>query len=193
MAATEYLLDTCAYFRLSQTLVPILGLDLGRPPIKLKLIPDFHKEFEKNPRLTNKFFWASIEPHTSDQKKGQLRLNQARKKQIDNTYQFMASEARDKKLQTSYIDMRSAAIGLEYDIPIVTDDKDLRKLIEEFAENRFKWVSTIEILHLLMTNGHLDIGRVEAVVTYWMMNNDVPSGTWHLDYKAFFNREIPEV
>jgi hypothetical protein len=59
MSIKRILLDSNAYLRLANSFHPLLHEPFGKDQYALYLIPEFQKEFDKNPRLANKFGWVN--------------------------------------------------------------------------------------------------------------------------------------
>ena len=59
MSIKRILLDSNVYLRLANSFHPLLNEPFGKGPYALYLIPEFQKEFDKSPRLTNKFGWVN--------------------------------------------------------------------------------------------------------------------------------------
>jgi len=59
MPTKNILLDSNAYLRLANSFHPLLHEPFGKDRYALYLILEFQKEFDKNPRLANKFGWVT--------------------------------------------------------------------------------------------------------------------------------------
>ena len=59
MSIKRILLDSNAYLRLANSFHPLLNEPFGKDRYALYLIPEFQKEFDKSPRLANKFGWVN--------------------------------------------------------------------------------------------------------------------------------------
>jgi hypothetical protein len=66
MAKTRILLDSNAYLRLANSFHPLLHESFGKENYTLHLIPEFQKEFDKSPRLKNKFGWVNQPEYIKD-------------------------------------------------------------------------------------------------------------------------------
>ena len=67
MAESRILLDTNAYFRLAQSIHPLLKAAFGDQNYTLYVLKELQVEYEKNPRLTNRFAWVNdAESQVSD-------------------------------------------------------------------------------------------------------------------------------
>jgi|LULF01.1.fsa_nt_gb hypothetical protein len=191
--ADNYLLDTCSYLRLAQSLVPLFTNTFGNPEVQLNLIPDFEEEFDKSLRLATKFYWIKTEPHPSDRDSCPLKIFKGQKQRIKDNFKAVQFEARSKKLTTSYVDMMSLAIAMEFKYPLVTDDKDLRLLCEEFKDDIGEWIGSLDMLKLLLDRGAIDFKKVQVVVSYWIAMSDTPYKGWDSEYKSLFGEDPPKV
>lgn len=68
MDKKRILLDSNAYLRLANSFHPLLGEGFGKENYTLHLIPEFQKEFDKNPRLKNKFGWVNQPEYVENRK-----------------------------------------------------------------------------------------------------------------------------
>lgn len=55
MAQTKILIDSNAYFRLAQSIHPLLQVEFGPETYCLYVIKDLQAEYDRNPRLRNAF------------------------------------------------------------------------------------------------------------------------------------------
>ena len=85
MAKTRILLDSNAYLRLANSFHPLLNESFGKDKYTLHLIPEFQKEFDKNPRLENKFGWVN-QPEYVENRRYRIRVSKSQKEQIKQTY-----------------------------------------------------------------------------------------------------------
>ena len=87
MPEKRILLDSNANLRLANSFHPLLHEPFGKESYVLYLIPEFQKEFDKNPRLSNKFGWVN-QPEYLENRKQHLRINRSQKKQISIIYSY---------------------------------------------------------------------------------------------------------
>ena len=88
MSKYRILLDSNAYLRLANSFHPLLYKSFGNENYTLYLIPEFQKEFNKNPRLKNKFGWVN-QPEYIENRKHQLRTIAKEKNDIKITYSYL--------------------------------------------------------------------------------------------------------
>jgi len=56
MPECNIIVDSCSYFRLAQSIQPLLKKQFGKEKRCLGVIKELDKEYERNPTLKNKFF-----------------------------------------------------------------------------------------------------------------------------------------
>lgn len=56
MPTCNIIVDSCSYFRLAQSIRPLLKTPFGKEKHRLGVIEELDKEYEKNPTLKHKFF-----------------------------------------------------------------------------------------------------------------------------------------
>ena len=81
MRLKRILLDSNAYLRLANSFHPLLNEPFGKDKYALYLIPEFQKEFDRNPRLSNKFGWVN-QPEYVENRKLRIRVTKTQKEQI---------------------------------------------------------------------------------------------------------------
>ena len=59
MPTPNVILDSCSYFRLAQSIRPLLKKEFGKEKYCLGVIKELDEEYEKNPALKHKFFWVN--------------------------------------------------------------------------------------------------------------------------------------
>ena len=59
MPSPNVILDSCSYFRLAQSIRPLLKNEFGKEKYCLGVIKELEEEYEKNPTLKHKFFWVN--------------------------------------------------------------------------------------------------------------------------------------
>lgn len=108
MPIKRILLDSNAYLRLADSFHPLLYEPFGKEQYVLFLIPEFQKEFDKNPRLSNKFGWVNQLEYIEN-RKHRIRITRAQKKQVDITYSYLWQHNISEGLGASRIDVRALA------------------------------------------------------------------------------------
>ncbi|MBW2576272.1 MAG: DNA-binding protein [Deltaproteobacteria bacterium] len=108
MSKYRILLDSNAYLRLANSFHPLLYKSFGNENYTLYLIPEFQKEFNKNPRLKNKFGWVN-QAEYKENRKHQLRTLAKEKNDIKITYSYLWAQNISEGLGASRVDVRALA------------------------------------------------------------------------------------
>ncbi len=132
MSIKRILLDSNAYLRLANSFHPLLHEPFGKNQYALYLIPEFQKEFDKNPRLANKFGWVN-QPEYIENRKHRISVSRIGKEQVNLIYSYLWPNNISEGLGASRIDVRALAYGDALGIPVVTDDFQMSELGVTFA------------------------------------------------------------
>jgi len=108
MSKFRILLDSNAYLRLGDSFHPLLGDSFGIRSYTLYLIPEFQKEFDKSPRLKNKFGWVD-QPEYVENRKKRIRILSHQKKEVRLTYSYLWAQNISEQLGASRIDVNALA------------------------------------------------------------------------------------
>lgn len=171
MSKFKILLDSNAYLRLGDSFHPLLGDSFGTQNYTLYLIPEFQKEFDKNPRLQNKFGWVDQPEYIKNRKKRIRVLNQ-QKKDIRLTYSYLWSQNISEQLGASRVDVNALAYGSVLDSPVVTDDFDMTELADQFGIEVWDLLNLLDIMY---KNKRANKKQIEALIGFLEYNNDLPN------------------
>lgn len=187
MPQTKILLDSNAYFRLAQSIHPLLQTEFGTEKYCLYGIKELQKEYDKSSRLKNAFPWVNDAEY---RKNRACKLNISRKNQreIEQVFDFIKNHARDSHPETSRVDIAALAHAYVLDIQIVTDDSAMLALAEDF---NIKSLKTLELLKLMLDCRHIDMAVVRQIASYWIYENDRPK-SFSMDYKKLFKEPPPK-
>jgi len=105
MAKFRILLDSNAYLRLANSFHPLLHESFGKQSYVLYVIPEFQKEFDKSPRLKNKFGWVN-QPEYVENRKRRIRITRSEKEQVRLTYSYIWEHNISQRLGASRVDVR---------------------------------------------------------------------------------------
>jgi len=94
VAQSKILVDTNAYFRLAQSIRPLLRTEFGEPQYCLYVIKELQDEYNKSARLRNKFPWVN-DPEYSDNRSHRLQLSRQERKEIEQAFDFMFDHKRE--------------------------------------------------------------------------------------------------
>ena len=182
----NWLVDSCSYFRLAQSLHPLLKTVFCEGRHSLGVIKELQDEYKKNSSLKNKFAWIE-QPRYADNRQKCFVISAGHKTEISNAVLFMRETARDMELGASRVDIICLAHAYVLNIPIVTDDSDLADLSKEYDVTVY---NSLELLKVMFDCGHISIDQVRAIASYWVYFKDTPK-SYHKDFKKLFGEPIP--
>jgi hypothetical protein len=136
MAKFRILLDSNAYLRLANSFHPLLHESFGQQSYVLYVIPEFQKEFDKSPRLKNKFGWVN-QPEYVENRKRRIRITRSEKEQVRLTYSYIWEHNISQRLGASRVDVRALAYGAVLGVSVITDDSDMNELGKVFGIREF--------------------------------------------------------
>lgn len=87
----------------------------------------------------------------------------------------------------SRIDALYIAYALELDVPVVTDDQDMTELAKVFDA---QVMPTLELLKIMLENGHTDMKAIDGLIDYWKYFSDMPAN-FKADYQRLFGKQYP--
>lgn len=187
MSQTKILIDSNVYFRLAQSIHPLLQIEFGAERYCLYVIKELQAEYDKSPRLRSTFYWVN-EPEYKKNRACELNLSRKDKQAITQVSNFIKDYAKDSYLGLSRVDIAALAHAYVLDIPIVTDDSDMLALAGDF---NIKTLKTLELLKLMLDCRHIDITVVRQIASYWHYAEDTPK-SFALDYKKLFKEPPPK-
>ncbi|MDH4266077.1 MAG: DNA-binding protein [Deltaproteobacteria bacterium] len=183
---SEILVDSNAYFRLAQSIHPLLKCEFGKARYCLYVIKELQEEYDRSPRLRNSFHWVN-DPEYKENRAGQLIISKKQAKNIEHTYQFVLGFVRSASPGVSRMDVRGLTCANVLNIPIVTDDGDMLVVAKVFS---IRTLTTLELLKLMLDCKHIDISKVREIASYWEYLNDKPR-LFAQQYKRLFNEAPP--
>ena len=180
------LIDSCSYFRLANSLHPLLKTPFCEDGHSLGVIKELQEEYKKNSSLKHKFFWVDQAEYAENRKRC-FTLSSDQKTDINNAFYFLRETVRDLQLGASRIDIICLAHAYVLEIPIVTDDSGLLALAREYDVTAYK---TLELLNIMYECDHITIEQVRAIASDWQYLKDKPK-SYKKDYKRLFGEPIP--
>lgn len=186
MPSCNIIVDSCSYFRLAQSIRPLLKISFGREKHCLGVIEELDKEYEKNPTLKNKFFWVS-QREFSENRKDCFSPTKIQRSEINHAFFFIREFARGNQFGVSEVDIIGLAYAYVLKIPVVTDDSDMLEVAREFE---IKTYNTLELMKLMVNSGLMKMKQIRAIVAYWVYQNDTPK-SFRKDFKRIFSEEPP--
>lgn len=187
MEQSRILVDSNAYFRLAQSIHPLLGREFGSKKYCLYCIKELQIEYNRNPRLQNSFSWVN-DPEYLKNRNHILKTTKEEIQEIKRANDFIYDYAHSVYPGVSKIDAFCLAYAEQLRIPIVTDDDDMRKVAGDYGIEALK---TLELLKLMLDCRYIDLGKVREIANYWSYLNDKPKD-FAADYKKLFCLTSPK-
>lgn len=148
----------------------------------LYVIPEFQKEFDKSPRLKNKFGWVN-QPEYEENRKRRIRITRSQKEQVRLTYSYIWEHNISQGLGASRVDVRALAYGAVLGVPVITDDSDMSELGKVFG---IEVKGLLDLLKLMYDAKRIDIQEIKTLLDYFKYNRDLPCPNFRKDImKAF--------
>lgn len=180
------LVDSCSYFRLAQSLHPLLKTPFCEEQHTLGVIKELQDEYKKNSSLKHKFYWVDNQEYAENRKRCFV-LSADQKSDINNAFYFIRETARDMELGVSRIDITCLAHAYVLQTPVVSDDDDFLVLAKEYEIKCYK---SLELLKIMYDCGHVTIDQVRGIASYWRYQKDIPK-SYRRDFKRLFGEPIP--
>jgi len=185
MPQTKILIDSNVYFRLAESIHPLLQIEFGKDKYCLYVIKELQAEYDKSTRLKSTFYWVN-EPKYKKNRSCELNISRKDKLAIAQVFDFIKNHAKDLYPDVSTVDITALAHAYVLNIQIVTDDSDMLTLAYDFNISTLK---TLELLKMMLDCLHIDITIVRQIASYWNYAEDKPQ-SFALDYKKLF-KELP--
>jgi hypothetical protein len=185
MSQSRILVDSNAYFRLAQSIHPLLNEEFGEKRYCLYCLKELQDEYNRNPRLINSFSWVNETEYVKN-RAHLLKIKREEKPEIKRAYDFILDYVRTVHPGVSKVDVFCLAHAEQLSMPVVTDDEEMRIAAGAYGIKTFK---TLELLKLMLGCRHIDIKKIREIAAYWIYLNDKPKD-FHLDYKRLFG-EVP--
>lgn len=187
MDQSRILVDSNAYFRLAQSIHPLLNVEFGDKRYCLYCLKELQDEYNRNPRLINSFSWVN-DPEYVKNRSHLMKVTREEKSEIRRAYEFILDYVRNVHPGVSKIDVLCLAHAEQLRIPVVTDDAEMRIAAGVY---NIKTLKTLELLKLMMDCCCIDIAKVREIAAYWIYLNDKPKD-FHLDYRRLFSETPPK-
>ncbi len=182
MAKTRILLDSNAYLRIANSFHPLLNESFGKHNYTLYLIKEFQKEFNKNPRLKNKFGWVN-QPEFVENRQRRLRTNNSQKERISLTYSYLWAHNISEGIGASRVDVKALAYEAVLDVPVITDDVNMTELGKAFGIEI--WV-LLDLLKFMYNSKRIDFKDINVLIDYLDYLEDLPYPAFKTDVKKAF-------
>jgi hypothetical protein len=181
---TKYLIDSNSYFRLAQSIHPLLNVEFGDEFHCLYILKECDQEYARSSVLQNKFNWVTQEEFVNN-RKIRLTYSESIANGIENNIKFIKIFAKENYLNISDVDIKYLATALEIDIILITDDNDMILTAIEFG---IRVNTTLQMLKLMLDCNHITIEKVREIADYWVYINDTPKN-FKEDCKILFKIE----
>jgi hypothetical protein len=181
MPQSKILVDTNSYFRLAKSIRPLLFVEFGEECHCLYILPELDIEFRKSPVLQTKFAWA-LEAEYMAERKVHPSLSRRQRKEVSQTSEFIWDHVQNELPGPSRIDVCYLSYGYVLNIPVVTDDQDMRELAEVF---NIKTLVTLELMKVMHDCEHITLAKVKETYGYWDYSRDMPYNA-AADYARLF-------
>lgn len=185
MAQAKILVDTNSYLRLAQSVKPLLFAPFGSNEYCLYVIPELNDELDRK-HLKSKFPWVD-DPEHRDDRQHYPTLSKKQMTAIKGNFEFIWDYVESELPGPSRVDALYIAYAIELSTHVVTDDEDMITLAKVFD---VKVMRTLELLKLMLHAGHIDMGKIKAIVSYWRHIKDTP-GQLTKQYKKLFGTDPP--
>jgi hypothetical protein len=187
MSQCRILVDSNAYFRLAQSIHPLLNVVFGKKRYCLYVIKELQDEYSRSPRLKNAFSWVN-DPEYVKNRSHLLKISKEEKPEIRRAYDFILDYVRNVHPGVSKVDVLCLAHAEQLRIPVVTDDEGMRTVAGEYGITTYK---TLELLKLMLDCGYIGIEKIREIADYWTYLNDEPKD-FVVDYKKLFGEAPPK-
>lgn len=187
MLQSKILIDTNAYFRLTQSIRPLLKIEFGEKNYCLYVVKELQQEFDKSSRLRNKYPWVT-DPEYSENRSHRLQISRKEEKEINQAFEFIYDHAKMAYPGVSRVDVTILAHAYFLGIPVVTDDGDMLALANDFEIKTFR---VLDLLKLMIDSKHIDMKKVREIAGYLAYVKDKPREYWR-DYKKLFGEDPPK-
>lgn len=195
MSDQQIILDTNAYLRLGHSIYPLIHKKFGKTATYSLIIHPFLEEevIKKSGRLNSdsfrlKFYWFFDEKYKKDRK---LNISISKKdfKEINSIVKTIRNSEEFRSYQgVSDIDLWCLGFGLHFNIRLVTDDTDMFYLGRELE---VEMISTLELLKLMLDEGHISFEKIKEIAHYWQYLPDIPHN-FEKEFFRLFGEAVPK-
>lgn len=172
----KILLDSNSYFRLAWSIHPLLSVEFGEDRNCLYVCHEMEHEYKRSNRLKNRFHWV-MEAEFIENRKRKISISRAEREEIPSTVEFLLAFVLDMKFPPeetipSEVDLRVLAIGAVLQIPVVTDDRAMHRVAQQFG---VEVLSSLELLKVMLDCEHITWEKIIEIAGYWIYEKDVPA------------------
>jgi len=171
---------------LAQSIHPLLSVPFGKEKNCLYVLPDVEKEWNYQPRLKTKFCWVMDEQYIEN-RKGKIVTSKKQKTDIERAFEFMKPTALSIEKTPSDVDIRYCAYGYVLKYPVVTDDKGMTELGNEYDVTM---MSTLRLLAMMRDAEHISMKKIREIAEFIDYSDDIPSNFFN-EFRTLFTEEAP--
>jgi hypothetical protein len=185
------LLDSNAYFRLGNSIRPLLQQPFGSSPqYSLYVLAELDNEYASSIRLRNKFEWLNELEYRNDRRVKRYVLRGKDAKDAATAFSFLRAYADEHEINVSPEDLKALAAGFVKGLPIVTDDGGMVQVADA---NGIECWSAVKLLRIMETVGRINMAKVVEILEYWQYENDLPAPLHRLRllFKEYFGQDCP--
>jgi hypothetical protein len=185
------LLDSSAYFRLANSVRPLLRQEFGAAPgYTLYVLAELDDEFSTSTRLRTKFEWVAQKEYREDRAAKRYAPREGDRTRAATAFGFLAAYADGEGIDLSREDLRALAVGFVNGIPVVTDDRGMQRVAEAHA---IECWNSIKLLRVMENAGRIDREKVAEILEYWDYENDLPMPKARLRevFREYFGWDCP--
>lgn len=170
---------------MAQSIRPLLLVAFGESEYCLYVIPELNRELQAK-HLKTKFPWID-QPEFMEERARFPIVSRKQKNSIDRIFDFLWDFVESELPGPSRVDARYVAYALELQVPLVTDDEDMIELARQFGATVMR---SLDLLKLMLDEGHIDMKKIRATVAYWRHVGDTP-GQLARQYRQLFGTAPP--
>ncbi|MBZ0203269.1 MAG: DNA-binding protein [Ignavibacteria bacterium] len=176
------LIDTNSYFRLAQSIHPLLNVYFGDERYIILILKELESEYKKSSNLQNKFPWV-YEAEFVENRKHVLKISKTNVGAIFEYIKYIRLFSRENYLTVSEVDIKYLATALEFGYILVTDDSDMLKVASEFD---ITIMNSLGLLKCMLDCNYISLEKIKEITSYWLYNKDTPKD-FREDCKSIFN------
>lgn len=182
MAQSKVYVDTNVYLRLAQSLHPLLFQPFCPEEYTLYITHCFQKEYDRQPRLREKFYWVNEDNYSKNRAK-RINISREQRQEIELAKGYISDHNLAFALGVQDVDIDILAHALVMELPVATDDRDMTNLGKIF--NVEIWDS-ITLMKTMLDCEHVTIEQLDAAIEYMAYMEDLPWPRYKRDYARNF-------
>ncbi len=185
------LLDSCAYFRLGQSIRPLLKGTFGpSPPYSLYVLAALDQEYLTSSRLRSKFEWVHEAQYVQDRADKLYTCRGKSAKDAETVFSYLAGYAKANKLKLAPEDIRAMAVAHVREFILVSDDKGVQQTSSEHGIDCW---SSLKLLKVMLDHNRIPREKLIEIVELWQYQNDLPctKDVFKLEFEDIFGITCP--